>query len=405
MLESPIDPLSPSVDAWVASRRPGWSLPRGFYTDPGIFAADLERVFRRSWLYAGHIARIPRPNDWFTYECAGWPLIVARGNDGAVHAFANVCRHRGSRICDREEGHSAALVCPYHQWAYSCEGHLIAAKRTGDGFDRASFGLKPVPVRVTEGFIFVHLGECPTDFSDVQQAAVDYLAPHRLSDAKICHTERYHVRANWKLIIENSRECYHCPGGHPEYSRIMLVPQHCPADERRDAAKSMADRVTHYQKHGLRTELRRGSGWHISRDPFARRGAVSESLDGRPVAPDMVGIPGGDAGVTALIVQPTFMLEASPDYTMCLRFVPIAADRTDVRIDWFVRPDAVPGRDFRIEDVTAFWKATAAQDWKLCEDNHAGIDSEAYQPGPYIPGEEDDVERFVRWYLDRLAGC
>src|SRR5436190_1957262 len=135
-LESPNAGETTSLKQLIARRRPGWSLEKPFYSDPGIFAADLERVFRRNWLFAGHTNRIPRPGDYFTHEFGGDPLVFIRGDDGEVRGLFNMCRHRGSRICLEAAGHVRTLVCPYHQWTYEKDGKLAAALSMPDDFDR-----------------------------------------------------------------------------------------------------------------------------------------------------------------------------------------------------------------------------------------------------------------------------
>jgi glycine betaine catabolism A len=268
-------------------------------------------------------------------------------------------------------------------------------------FDKSKYALKSARVELMQGFIFVTLSDNPPDFAEARRELSPLLAPHDFSSAKICHTREYNVKANWKLIIENSRECYHCHVGHPEYTRIMLhegvekSPDGKTAKERWDAS------YTRLQNLGLTMSCARTGWFHGSRYPLSRVGAVTESLDGNAVAPLMGSFKEPDGGVIGVVLHPTFMFEASADYGMSLGFTPVNATLTNVRIDWYVRGDAVEGRDYIVDRVIAFWKATAEQDWKLCEDNQAGVNSSRYEPGPYGL-EEGGVNAFLDWYINQV---
>jgi Rieske 2Fe-2S family protein len=141
----------------IAAQRPGWTLDRAFYLDPEIYDCDCESVYSKSWLYAGHVAQIPRPGDYFLYRIGDESLIVIRGGNGSVNAWFNVCRHRGSAICTAESGHCLRLICPYHQWAYGTDGSLQVARLMPPDLDKSAFGLLAALVRVCEGMIFIRL--------------------------------------------------------------------------------------------------------------------------------------------------------------------------------------------------------------------------------------------------------
>jgi phenylpropionate dioxygenase-like ring-hydroxylating dioxygenase large terminal subunit len=400
MLETDTSPHETRIAELVARRRPGWSLEQPFYTDPDVFALDLERVFRRNWLFAGHTNRIPHPGDYFTQEFGGDSLIFIRGDDGAVHAHFNMCRHRGSRICLEASGHARRLVCPYHQWVYEKDGALRTAPSMPTDFDRAEFGLLPVAVRVVETLIFVCFADDPPDFSPVEQGIRAHLAPYELERAKICWTRTYSVRANWKLMEENFRECYHCPVGHPEYCHIMMPS----GEERKQYPTFRTAQEESWARAGLSLlDIRFApeNGFHCSRYPM-RPGFVSESLDGQPVAPLLGRLKDRDAGVLAIVMFPNFWFEASSDYVCSMRRTPISPTLCEVEASWLVHQDAVEGRDYDVERVTAFWRTTGEQDWTLCENNQAGVNCSRYRPGPYALSESGP-DTFVQWYLRQLS--
>lgn len=391
----------------IRSRRPGWSLSNPFYTDPWIFQEDMNRIFFRHWLFAGHTRQIPNPCDYFTFEIGDESIIIIRG-DEAIHGHFNVCRHRGSRICLETSGHARSLVCPYHQWVYKPDGSLTAARLMPGDFDKARFGLHRVHVRVVEGLIFISLAEEPTAFDTFETDLRCRLKPHLLEKAKICHTRHYDVRANWKLVIENSRECYHCGQRHPEYCRTMMSDEGVDSlggsPQREDFT---AERKRDWKKMGLETtdvnpEFPPDAWYKLQRYPV-RQGLVTQSLDGQPVAPLMGNLPGRDTGVLSLVMRHHIMFQANSDHVAITRMTPMAPQLTKVRVDWLVRDDAEENVDYEIERLTPLWRITCEQDWKLCEDNQLGVNSSRYEPGPYAP-DEIGAERFVQWYLNQHDG-
>jgi glycine betaine catabolism A len=366
----------------------------------GPVQADLERVFRPNWLFAGHTNRIPNPGDYFLHDFAGDPLVFIRGDDGRVHAHFNMCRHRGSRICLEDAGHAKKLVCPYHQWVYEKDGSLLAAQSMPEEFDRRQFGLVPVNVRVVEGLIFICFADDPLPFDPIEQAIHGHLAPYELERAKICFTKTYHVRANWKLMEENFRECYHCTVGHPEYCYVAMPT----AEERKDWASFQAGQHAKWARAGLsvlETRFAPDNPFHIARYPM-RPGMVSESLTGQPVAPLLGRLSEPDAGIFAMVMFPNFWFEASSDYACSMRRTPLSPTLCEVEASWLVRGDAVECRDYEVDAVTAFWRATGEQDWTLVENNQAGVNCSRYQPGPYAL-VEGGPETFVQWYLRELS--
>jgi glycine betaine catabolism A len=397
-------PAARSLISMVQARRPGCSLNRAFYTDGAIFAADLERVFGTSWLCVGHVARIPRPGDYFTCEIGDDSLIIIRGDQGEVHALFNVCRHRGSRVCLQESGHAKKLVCPYHQWVYNSNGTLNTARHMPSEFDASTFDLVRACCEVIEGLIFVCFQQ-PPDFQSLVREIVPRLGPHGLGCAKIGQTRKYEVKANWKLLMENSRECYHCGVGHPQYCRAVgfAAGIDSPQAAKQDQLMEVA-RQEQLRREGIDPAPVQFApdSWYACRRYFLREGFQTESMDGRAVAPVMGRLPGRHVGVLAVLVRPNLQLEVNPDYAVVIRFMPRAARLTSVEMDWLVRPDAIEGRDYDLQRLTEFWKLTAEQDWKLCENNQSGVNSSRYQPGPYAP-HESGVECFIQWYLHQLS--
>lgn len=395
-----------NLSALISEVKPGYCLPQAFYTDERIHAEDIRRVYHKQWLYVGHELQIPKPGDYFTYKIGNESLIITRHKDGTVHALHNVCRHRGSAICTSEKGHANKLVCPYHQWVFDHDGALLAARQMPENFERKNFGLKRAHVGRIEGLIFINLSENPPDFSQMQRDMSEFIKPHGLNNAKIAVVHKYDVQANWKLVVENSRECYHCHFGHPEYSALMLSRP----NDKQHVQQCIAlheDRFAHYAKLGLRTKgaggpSTTGPNYSVSRYPFAVQDAVCESEDRKLVAPVMGAFKDPDAGVCAGFHFPNFMFESSSDHFITFRYDAVSARRSSIEVMWFVRADAVEGRDYDVSKLTWFWKTTGEQDWKLAEDNQAGINSAFYEPGPYAPEEMGGPTWLLDWYVEQL---
>jgi glycine betaine catabolism A len=397
--------LSPRMKDLLARRRPGWCLERSFYADQEVYDNDIEAVFKRYWLYAGLTLQIPNAGDYFVYDIASESVIITRGKDGCVYALSNVCRHRGSRVCTERSGHANGFVCPYHQWVYDNTGALKSARLMPADFDKASFGLNKIHVREIEGLIFICLAENPPAFDAAEADMLPHLKSQGLTNAKIIHTERRTIRANWKLVVENFRECYHCSGTHPEFCRVMIWASELGSPSIVEEGKKIyAERLAHWQKIGLETKCVyfTRDNWHlVYRAPFTKS-AVTQSVDGNPVAPLMGTYTEQDSGNLAITTQPNLWLEASSDHAVVMRMTPLSPTVSEMETRWLVRADAVEGVDYRTDRVTAFWRLTGEQDWKLCEDNQAGVSCDSYRPGPYAPSEES-TETFVLWYLDQLT--
>jgi glycine betaine catabolism A len=399
--------MSADLSNLIRRRAPGKSLPREFYVDRRVFEEDLRRVFHTNWLFAGHSCDIPEPGDYFLLEVGEEELIILRDKSGDVRAHFNVCRHRGSRIATRPRGRARSLVCPYHQWVYALDGCLTNARLMGDNFDADRYRLRPAAVRELAGLVFVCLlpGDDTPNFDPVFEAIEPQLRPHGLQGAKVVARDRYEVRANWKVLVENNRECYHCRVSHPEFC-MSNYDLGLPGDTRGDAGYDAAleREYERWRALGLAPEeisFPDGSPHRVARLPL-KEGFVTESLDGRRVAPLMGGLTDARTGSLRIITLPNFWAHANCDYAMTTRLLPAGPELTRVEVCFLVREDAVDGRDYDPERVAAVWRATSEQDWELCENNHAGIRSVAYEPGPFSEVTEGSVEAFVRWYLDLL---
>lgn len=403
--------MSKDIAQWVselvARQRPGFTLEQPFYNDPDIFEHDVQRVIARYWQYAGHIARIPKPGDYFLLNVAGESIIIVHGRDGEIHALSNVCRHRGSLVCLEAEGNAKAFICPYHAWTYGTDGSLISAKTMPDDFNREEYGLRRLPVRTAEGLIYFNLDQKTEDFDSMAAHVEEYFAPYELPTLKIATRLVWTVRANWKLVWENFSECYHCGPAHPEYCSVMA---HALADtigsER--TKKAYAEYTEQWKTAaaglGMITESMPREEERIyacNRHPI-KPGSLTQSRDGQPVAPLLGRLKDYDGGTTVLSLYPGHFVTLVCDHAILFRFTPQAAEQTEVELTWMVHPDAVEGKDYDVDELTWVWRVTTDQDKTIVDHNQAGVNSRFYQPGPYADTEHG-VKRFIDWYLRQVA--
>lgn len=396
-------------------RRAGYSLEGPFYTDPGIFKADMEGIFGKYWVFAASIAEIPEPGDYVTIDFGPYALIVLRTDDGGVNALHNICRHRGARVLTAASGTTGNMVCGYHSWTYAADGSLIhASTAPGEKLDKDCFGLKRAHVRVVAGLVFVSLAEePPADFDDVIPVIEPYLAPHDLSKTKVAYQQNIIEEGNWKLVMENNRECYHCDG-HPELAcslfptwglREGMIPPHLEEVWQRnvEAKTTLEERCDRY---GLPYEVieeldTRIAGFRISRESLDGEGE-SFSASGRRLSKKLLGeLRDFRLGRCSLHLQPNSWFHFLSDHVITFSAFPINEHQTLVRTTWLVADDAVEGVDYTLDELTHVWKQTNLQDKAFVEMCQLGAASPAYEQGPYMESEYQ-VEAFINWYTARM---
>lgn len=378
--------------------RSGYSLEQPFYTSAEVFDAEWEHIWKKNWLFAGNIAQIPKPGDYFLYNLQKDAIIIIRGNKGEVHAHYNTCTHRGSAICLEHSGYAAKLICPYHQWVFDKDGTLLNARMMPDDFCKEEYNLRPVQVQVVKGLIFISLSKEAPDFTTISKSLSPFLEPYKIENAKVACIKNYTLNANWKLVAENFRECYHCGGAHPEYCSAVIG-----ANLREDTNELTLSKQKSWSEKGLATrliEVTDGTTTYAVRYPL-RPGVESYSIDGKKVSVPMGDHKDHDAGVVGLVNYPNFWMDAVSDYIWTMKVTAVTAATTDVEFCWLVDAAAVEGKDYNLDHLTAFWEITGDQDGKLCENNFKGIQSNAYRSGPYAP-VEDQVINFVDWCVDQL---
>ncbi len=335
------------------------TLPQRYYTDPQIFREEMDRFYSQMWVYAGRESEIPRPGDYVLREIAGESIIVTRDSAGRVHAFFNVCRHRGTRICPNVEGHfEGRIQCPYHGWTYALDGRLLGAPHMQEqDFCRDEYPLNRVHAALWDGHLFLNLSADPQPLMAQLARLPEKFAPWRMQDLRLQRRVVYDVKANWKLIVLNYNECLHCPVLHP-----------------------CLNRLTNY----LGADNEAPNRHYIGGSMGFRDGAETMSLDGKRRRDYLPGLNQEHRSqVFYYAIFPNLLLSLHPDYMMVHTLWPKAPDRTEVICEWHFHPDEMAKPGFECNDAIDFWDLTNREDWGISELSQKGISSRAYKPGPY----------------------
>ncbi len=356
-----------------------------YYADESVFQREQVRIFSREWICTARIAELAEAGSFETYQIAGESVVVVRGHDQVIRAFYNVCRHRGSRLCLEERGRLGRnFQCPYHVWSYALDGRLTGAPNLGEipDIERAERSLLPVPTREWLGYVWICLADDPPDFAgQVEQQVTDrfgdpaLIERYALDQLALGHRVEYDVHANWKLIVENFMECYHCSNLHPEL--VAVLPEF---------------------RRGYATQDKVGYGAAFG------EGIQGFTFDGRPGLDPLPGVDGELArSYYGLTVVPQVVVNLAPDHVIFHRFFPVSAGRTRVRCDWLFAPEAIAGgRD--LQPSIELFRRVNEQDFAAVEACQPSMSSRAYrQGGVYVPAEHH-IAGFNGWVAERLAG-
>lgn len=406
--------VSADVRAMIERRKKGHTLEAPFYASEEIHALDMDAIFRRHWIQVAVEPDVPEAGDYMTVELGNDSILIVRDDDMQIRAFHNVCRHRGARLCSSEKGSLGNIVCPYHSWTYNLNGDLMFAEHMGEQFDKCKHSLKKIHLENLAGLIFVCLAETPpADFAVLRASMEPYLLPHGLADCKVAAAIDIIEKGNWKLTMENNRECYHCVANHPELT-ISLYEygfgyQRSADNEEAMAAfdKTVEERTRQWEAMNLPSkEIDRladlVSGFRTQRLPLDRSGE-SQTMDAKVASKKLLGgFQQADLGGLSFWTQPNSWHHFMSDHIVSFSVIPLSAGETLVRTKWLVHKDAKEGIDYNVDSLTAVWRATNDQDRALVEFSQLGVTSSAYEPGPYSPFTEGLVEKFCEWYIGRL---
>ncbi|TCW82862.1 (Fe-S)-binding protein [Burkholderia sp. SRS-46] len=402
----------------VRSRQPGHGMPGALFGRQDVFETDVDVFFHKHWILVGVTADVPEPGDVSTVDIGNASILIVRDDDENIRACRNVCRHRGARLKAAGKSTVGMLVCPYHQWTYDLDGSLRHATHMGKDFDTTCRSLIPVHTRIVGTHIFACLADDPpADIAKLDGTMAPRFAPYDLRNTRIAFESEIVEHGNWKLVIENNRECYHCAGTHPELTASFLPEDFgfCPDNLSEESLRALDD--YHVRNAASRQSWER-DGFVCAPVEWLDADAVtqfktqqlviagngeSQTLSTKVASARLLGqLQRRDLGDTHLWTHNSWTHVMS-DHAVISYIIPLAPDQTLVRTKWLVHADAVEGVDYTISDLTEVWMATNAQDKHLVEITHAGTQDPAYAPGMFSPFTEAYVDQFSRWYAARLG--
>lgn len=366
------------------------TLPKDYYFSAEIFAEEREKIFYDQWVCVGRTLDVHEPGDYLSVDLAGESIIVVRDEQRQINAFYNLCRHRGSRLVSMAVADNGEQVrvagcfrktirCPYHSWVYGLNGslrlapHIETLPNTGESGD---FSLNRISVDTWGGFIFVNLSAAEPlapladQLGEIPQRVIRY----PLADLVVGKRIEYTVAANWKVILENYNECYHCAGVHPELCKIV-------------------------------PSFREGGGANLDWDDGIphREGAYTFTFDGTTRRKPFPGLNESEkTRHKGELAYPNLMISLSPDHVAAFILLPVDPGCTRIICEFLFHPSEQSKDDFDPNDAAGFWDLVNRQDWAICENVQQGMSSRAFQRGYYAPME--DLSLDIRRYIEHRLG-
>ncbi len=371
--------LPPSAEALERVRRPleqAWTLPPAAYTDESVYALEVERIMRRSWLPVARVDQLAAPGDYLAFDLFGQPMMVVHGADGAIRAMSSVCLHRAAPVVAEAKGRRSLFTCPYHAWAYDTAGQLVRAPLMdgASGFAERDCRLPRFPVEIWEGFVMVNLDPGAAPFAPTVETYRRYFASYRLADMVVVRTLDYAHDWNWKCLVENFMEAYHHIAAHGQ----TLEPAFHAADSR------IPDN---------------DGPWSILHMPAAHPHAEG----GLPLIEGLE--PWQQNDLVAAAVFPHFLIAVQGSAVFWYQLFPRAAGRLDLKIHVCV-PAATAARP----DIDELAAATAelvalihGEDIAVNDLVAQGLAAPATGQGRLSPLERS-IWQLNQWWLDRMTG-
>jgi len=360
------------------------TLPGHAYSSPQVFAQEQEKIFEQMWFCAARGSDLQKPGDFTTVQVGRESLILSRNRKGQPRAFFNICRHRGAKLCSEDSGTGKrSFQCPYHAWTYDLDGKLIAAPNLTKMPDvgREEYGLHQAHVREWLGYLWVCVADQPPSFEDTVMGAVrsrlgdiESIDHYGVESLQVGKRIVYDVKANWKLIVENFMECYHCATIHPELTEVL---------------PEFAD--------GFAAQYFVGHGAAFGEDVKGFTVDGSEGLEKIPGVTD-----DQDRRYYAVTIRPNVFVNLVPDHVIFHRMYPLAPDRTVVECDWLYLPEVIASGADLEKSVTLF-DLVNRQDFEACELCQSVTDSKKYQHGGVLVPSEHHIAEFQNWATAAIA--
>ncbi len=354
------------------------TLDRDYYVNPEILQKEYENIFLNHWICAGRASELSKSGQYKVVSVGSESAIILRDGNGDLHGHANVCRHRGTRICEHARGMlSKSIQCGYHGWTYGLDGQLVGAPHMDevDGFQKEDYSLFSFPVSEWEGFIYINFSDDPQNFKTTFGPLKDRFNAWTIGDLIPIKTISYNVAGNWKLVIQNYCECYHCPILHPDLAAITPY---------------MSGRNDLYEGHFL------GGYMDLNEDK------ESITTNGNLCCPPLRNIKEDDMKrVYYYSIFPNMLLSLHPEYVMYHTVWPKDVDNCTVECTWLFEKGVSELGDHKPKEAIDFWDMTNKQDWHISELSQLGIQSKKYKPAPYS-GQESLLAAFDQNYLKQL---
>jgi glycine betaine catabolism A len=373
-------PAGPGARTTGGPQTRGETPPGRLYWDADVLRDELDRFFYREWLCIAREAEVAAAGDFVTRAVGPESVLVVRDATDQIRAFYNLCRHRGTRITLESEGRGAhSFICPYHAWTYGLDGRLISALHVEGppAIDRAQYGLHPIRVDTWGGFVWVNLEPSASDLRTSLGPFFERFDRFPLAALRRGARQEYEVEANWKIVVENFSECYHCAPVHPNLNRIT------PATSGRNDARFM-DRGGHSRFAGGYMEFAQDF------QSMTRSGYTDRPLLSGMRAEDR-------RRIYYFVLFPNTFFSLHPDYLMIHRVWPTRPSHSRIENEFYFPPDVVSAKGFDPNDAVDLWNEINLQDWQVCELAQAGTGSRAWTGGRYSDNEElvRDFDRFV----------
>lgn len=362
------------------------TLKGELYTSPEVFALEKKNIFQKSWLFVDYEYKVAEPGQYITTKVEGENILITRGKDNVLRAFLNVCRHRGATLCSEPSGKAGIFVCPYHSWSYGLDGSLAGVPKSSECREHLvnndTYGLEKVHLQTWHGMIWLNFSENPEPLDEQINKQIierfgelDTIARYQIEDLRVAHTKEYVVKANWKLIVENFQECYHCSAIHPELTAAL--------PEFRSGV-------------GTQNSVGLGATFNENLEAF--------SISGKRTRPKLKGLlPEDDRIYYGMTIVPHVFINLTPDHVITHRIIPLDQDTSIVICDWLFDPEEMAKPDFEPMDAVELFHRVNEQDFEACQWCHENMSSKAYKNGGILVPIENHVSKFYNYILQSIG--
>ena len=352
------------------------SLEREFYFSDEIFHQELECIYYSDWICCGREEDLDSTGSYKIFSIGNENLFAIKDKNNDIKIFHNFCKHRGCQIFEDEDSSPLKrnIRCPYHSWVYDFDGSLYKAPHLDLDTKDKKFHLNQVSSETWGGFIFINLSKNPSSFKKYIKNISDQFIRYPLSELVSSRSYRYEVAANWKVIVENYNECYHCAGVHPEL--VGIVPA--------------------FKDNG-------GNGLDWDKGIPHRTGANTFTFSGTTNRDPMPGLNQSEKeNHFGQALYPNLMMSLSMDHVAAFILKPLSPTETIIDCRILFHPEESDKSDFDPDDAAEFWNLVNNQDWNICERVQKGMQSRSFQYGYYAPMEDEslDIRKYIQGKLN-----